>query len=130
MNGNIKISFISEKNELEYINELLSVKATKIVCQGDKVTAKRISQKNIWIYSVKFNSTNYNDEIKKFIKIFIKEIDKIRQIQKENTAIITLQIRSEFGQIGLCLDKSVLSMFSDLGLDLEVDILSFGAVKE
>lgn len=45
MNGNMNISFISLEDDLEYINELLGVKATKIIRLGDQVTSKRVSEK-------------------------------------------------------------------------------------
>lgn len=44
--------------------------------------------------------------------------------------VLTLQIRSEYGQIDLSLDKTIINLIAVLGLNLEVDILSFGAVKE
>lgn len=130
MKGNMNISFISLENDLEYINELLGVKATKIIRLGDKVTSKRVSEKNIWIYSVMFDSTNYNQEITKFLQLFIDKSEMIKQLKKANTVMLTLQIRSEFGQIGLSLDNSIMKMISDMRLNLAIDILSFGAIKE
>lgn len=130
LNGNINISFISLENDLEYISEFLGIKATKIVHRGDQVTSKRVSQKNIWIYSIKFDSTNYNEEIIKFLDLFINKSEMIEQLKKANTVVLTLQIRSEYGQIGLSLDKTIINLIAVLGLNLEVDILSFGAVKE
>lgn len=130
MKGNINISFISFEDGLEYINELLGVKATKIVHRGDQVTSKRVSQKNIWMYSIKFDSANYKEEIIKFLNLFINKSEMIEQLKKANTVMLTLQIRSEYGQIGLSLDKTITNLIADLGLNLEVDILSFGAVKE
>lgn len=130
LKSNINISFISFEDGLEYINELLGVKATKIVHRGDQVTSKRVSQKNIWMYSIKFDSANYKEEIIKFLNLFINKSEMIEQLKKANTVMLTLQIRSEYGQIGLSLDKTITNLIADLGLNLEVDILSFGAVKE
>lgn len=54
----------------------------------------------------------------------------IEQLKKANTVMLPLQIRSEFGQIGLSLDNSIMKMISDMKLNLEIDILSFGAINE
>lgn len=42
---------------------------------------------------------------------------------------LTIQIRSDYGQIGLIINKNILKRISKLNIDLEIDILSFGMVE-
>lgn len=130
MNGNISLSIMSEENKLDFIDSLLDIKATKIIHKGDIIAVKRISQNNIWLYSIKFDENQYNETIEIFMKRLIKSIDIIKELKKKYIVTLTLYVRSEFAQMGICLDKSIIKMVSQLDLDLEIDILSFGMVED
>lgn len=130
MNGNISLSIMSEENKLDFIDSLLDIKATKIIHKGDIIALKKISQNNIWLYSIKFDENQYNETIEIFMKRLIKSIDIIKELKKKYSVTLTLHVRSEFAQMGICLDKSIIKMVSQLDLDLEIDILSFGMVED
>lgn len=130
MNGNISLSIMSEENKLDFIDSLLDIKATKIIHKGDIIALKKISQNNIWLYSIKFDENQYNETIEIFMKRLIKSIDIIKELKKKYIVTLTLHVRSEFAQMGICLDKSIIKMVSQLDLDLEIDVLSFGMVED
>lgn len=130
MNGNISLSIMSEENKLDFIDSLLDIKATKIIHKGDIIALKKISQNNIWLYSIKFDENQYNETIEIFMKRLIKSIDIIKELKKKYSVTLTLHVRSEFAQMGICLDKSIIKMVSQLDLDLEIDVLSFGMVED
>lgn len=130
MNGNISLSIMSEENKLDFIDSLLDIKATKMIHKGDIIALKRISQNNIWLYSIKFDENQYNETIEIFMKRLIKSIDIIKELKKKYIVTLTLYVRSEFAQLGICLDKSIIKMVSQLDLDLEIDVLSFGMVED
>lgn len=130
MNGNISLSIMSEENKLDFIDSLLDIKATKIIHKGDIIAVKRISQNNIWLYSIKFDENQYNETIEIFMKRLIKSIDIIKELKKKYIVTLTLYVRSEFAQVGICLEKSIIKMVSQLDLDLEIDVLSFGMVED
>lgn len=125
MNGNISLSIMSEENKLDFIDSLLDIKATKMIHKGDIIAQKRISQNNIWLYSIKFDENQYNETIEIFMKRLIKSIGIIKELKKKYIVTLTLYVRSEFAQMGICLDKSIIKMVSQLDLDLEIDVLSF-----
>lgn len=130
MNGSFVFSVADEKN-INVIEKELNVLPTKIIHKGEKISIHRIAKKNRWIYSYDFKD-NINNNICEFLDLFLKNNSKIlKKIKASYEEVnLTIQIRSDYGQIGLIINQNILKRISKLNIDLEIDILSFGMVEK
>lgn len=129
MNGSFVFSVADEKN-INVIEKVLNVLPTKIIHKEEKLSIDRIAKKNRWIYSYEFKD-NLSHNICEFLDLLLENDGEIlKEIKASYQEVnLTIQIRSDYGQIGLIINKNILKRISKLNIDLEIDILSFGMVE-
>lgn len=105
---------------------------TKIVKKEKLVILGRKAPKNIWMYKIAYNGEKeYLEGLEKLVtKLDGKEkyINELIQIYDE--VLITIYIRSEFGQIGYAIPNRILKKLSLIDCSLEFCVLSYGLVAD
>jgi len=116
---------------LENIANELGIAYTILTEKDEKIIGGRIAKSNRWIYEKKFTQDNFADTLNDFATMFIGKEEIINRFKYTYEEIeIVLQVRSDFGQMGIELKDEFMQKIAKLGLDISIDILSFGLVKE
>ena len=94
------------------------------------VQSKRIAKTNVWDFSMDFNKENFNDVLKTHLKTIASKIDVINKHKKFYDGDYVVFFQSNEAQISLKIDRMNIDMLSELNLDLQISVLSWGLVYD
>ena len=126
--GNFNFSFSTTKKCFIDFEKEFNVKM-KIITKGTRI-GNKVSLYNRWIYGEKFSDNNFSDKLNFFLGNIIMMNDYVDSLSLRFDRSIDFYIRSEMGQLGYCLHSSAITLLSQLNLDVNYHILSFGYVSE
>jgi len=130
-----EISFrISNSDYLSFkdIEERLNLRPTKTVEKGRLVTAKIKAPTNIWSYKVKFTDhDSFGYQLSGLVAKLWTRRETINQlIGKYDSVEVHFYIRSLEGQLGWTIAGKEIKLLSELKVDIDFHILSYGYVLE
>ncbi|OWA37804.1 hypothetical protein B9G55_07120 [Saccharibacillus sp. O16] len=132
LRGESALSFINSRFSENQINDLLGVEATRTITKGQPLrkTDDEVAEKNIWILKerIAFNETPGDSLARLLDRLPLEQVQMIAKACEE--VRISVNVRSELGQIGFSIEPEVLARLVDFGIRLDVDILSFGMVEK
>jgi len=128
--GELCFSIRSEDDFEENIEEFLGLMPEKVVKKGEQLSLSMVAPKNAWIYQVKFS--NYDDFASKSVIFFSQLICRQQEIdclKIKYDVYIDIFVRCDLGQLGYTFPTEAVKMASQMGLDIEFHILSFGLAE-
>lgn len=118
-------------NNFDFVSLKDFLKPSKITNKGDLVGGDRVVQNSSLSYSVRFDSyEDFELKIDRFSDKIDNEIDQLTILRKTCDRIdLNIYIRSENGQFGFILPINAIKRLSQLKVDINFHILSFGMVE-
>ena len=130
INGKIGFSVYSENTFDEQIEKILCITPKKIIKKGEKIGSHLIAPKNAWLYHIEFH--DYDDFASKAVDFYDQLLGQqggINFLKTKYDVSIDMYIGSDLGQMGYTLPTKMIKMASQIDLDINFHILSFGLVE-
>lgn len=128
--GSCALSIINSNFTNQEISSKLGVAATSEVSKG-QIVSKVLNKKakyNKWIFERTIQAS-VNETLNEIFELVESNLESYYEIEKKSESIeLALYLRSDYGQIGFNMSKEIIHELSKLKVELDVHILSFGAV--
>ena len=113
------------------ITNQIGFQPTEIVKKGTQVTQQRIAPCNIWFYTVKFEDTNFNEQLYGLTCFLLEYKGNIRALVSRYERVeIDIYLHTLYGQFGFSLPSVVVDNISRLGININFHLLSYGGVAD
>ena len=129
--GEIVFSIKNNKEFQTDFTKLIGLNPTKVINRGHKVTSFLTAEYYLWLYRIDFQDhCSFNKNLL-FLCQMLRGKNKAVESALNNyiSTTINIYIRSEYAQIGFSIPKEVTNYINELGLDIDIHILSFGLVE-
>jgi len=131
-NGEILFQIVDKQEFFDRASKDLGFEPTKTISSKKASVLGRTSEQNIWLYKVAY--IDEHDLIAKaegVVDLLLSRKEVIIGLAKMFERVeLVLNIRSDLGQIGFYLPSSLMAKLSALGLNVGVDIISFGMASD
>ncbi|MCH5185393.1 MAG: DUF4279 domain-containing protein [Oscillospiraceae bacterium] len=123
--GHISLTIYGDKLNFDNITSILELQPTKTIRKGDNIRNNNrfVAEKDLWIYEKKYNDL---ESLNISLTDFLEEIEKIKNTDNKLEKRVRIYIQSEPAQIFFSLPQVILKKISDLKLDMDISILSWG----
>ena len=107
------------------------IKPTKIVSKGSYVAAGKTAPYNVWLYRTNFdNDDEFAALLNRVVALLSEKKSYVRELSKIYEYVrLSIDVESEYGQVGFSIPPDIVSQIAELGCELEVDIISGGMVE-
>lgn len=128
--SNCSICIYGDVIDFDEISKKLSLTPTKIIEKNQVIVGERIADKSIWSYKISANEGEDLEIIlRQLVEIVYLKKNVILQISEEYEIRINCYVRSEFGQIGFSISPDIMSILSEINVEIDFHILSYGMVE-
>lgn len=127
-------SFMIKGSRLDFdeIEKTLKLSASKKFFKGDEVS--KVIGKNkfdmIRFDSIIDNENNPSHALNKLIELICPYESYIKSLEKDNDCVIKCFVQSDDAQVNYRLSMDVMKKLTELGVELEISVLSWGGVDE
>jgi hypothetical protein len=130
INGEFVLTIIDSRDMFIEQSFTEKFESVDLVKKGQPILANEIAEKNVWLYTVEFNSyINFAEQFRLFVNKLSENILHIDELKSRfETIKIGVFIRSDYAQLGYSVPSEILYDLAKLKLDLEFHVLSFGMV--
>ena len=128
--GTISYTFTGDNIDVKKIHQNLNVLDSTYIEKGHVVQSGHIARTNVWDFSMDFNKENFNDVLEKHLKIIASRMDVINNLNIFVSWVYVVFFQSNEAQISLKIHKTNINMLSDLKIDLQISVLSWGLVYD
>lgn len=128
--GTVSYTYTGDNIDVKKIHQDLDILDSTYIEKGQVVQSKRIAKTNVWDFSMDFNKENFNDVLKTHLKTIASRIDVINKYKKFYDGDYVVFFQSNEAQISLKIDRMNIDMLSELNLDLQISVLSWGLVYD
>lgn len=131
------IRIFNEEKGLDFddIEKNLPILPTRKYKAGDKYInsanrpTKRVVDNDIWLYQFKCqDNENIYQSLKRNLQLFLPHEKYLRNLAQKYTVCFRVSMTSDFAQMYLEMPADIIQLISELGLTMEISILSFGQV--
>lgn len=130
MDINCNVAFVISDYDLKFeeINKNIKVNPTKIIHKGQEITANKLAPYDIWSHEIKKSKdTSITDSIYTLLYQIAPYSSYIKKISTQyREVVINCYIRSDMGQLGFEISREVIEKLNEIGIGLNLHILSFG----
>ena len=128
-NGKICFSILDSANFDETITDRIGFQPTKIIKKGKQLVGQQMAPYSIWMYDVEFDDDNFNEVLSKLTHFLQQYKISIVDMALQYTRVeINFYINTRYGQFGFSLPSVELAKISELGIDINFHLLSYGEV--
>jgi hypothetical protein len=113
----------------EYFGNAIGIPATTTVSKGDALPLNKVALYNVWIHTVEFTESNFASKIDVFIEHLVRCKGNISLLlSKYQRVDLNFFIRTNLSEFEFMLPIGVVTKLAELGIGVEVNLLSYGDV--
>ncbi len=128
--GECVFSVSSSDLDVDRIEKLLEMQATKIVKKGEKIVTNRYAPKSIWMYERRIDENMcFEETLKSMLEDLYFKKKKVFELLSIYEVELNCYLRSELGQLGYTIDQEMMIMMREINIPIHFHILSFGLAE-
>ena len=116
---------------MEQIEELLGLKATRVLRKGDVMNRLPmiVVETDEWLHTISLTSPEGTDAgLNQLLTHLIQKGDALKQLQEKCRVELRMYVQSDYAQMAYSLMPSTLQKLAELALPLSVSSLSWGEI--
>ncbi|WP_191089480.1 DUF4279 domain-containing protein [Paenibacillus spiritus] len=129
MKGEFSFVTVDDSINFDEMSKDINLVPSRVIRKGEMVGyTKQKAPFDVWSFSIKFDKgEDISSTLEQLLQLLISRSEAIKALSKQYKQVrIDLYLRSEYGQLGIEFTKESFDKLAQLGIGMDIHILSFG----